>query len=330
MSKVVLHIGTHKTATTTIQDTFFKNSALLAKHGIVYPRQGKAAGHHGLAHDWGDMPAIYKLPEGSREALRNLAKTYAKSDRTLFLSSEEFSRADPKAAMDFAEIRALLSDFDEIEVVCVVRHQWQFIQSVYLELSRVYLTPRPPLLVGNSIRNGTVAGLWADYNLMLDWLEQSFAPEEITLLDFNTVLAAEGGILGAMLRHLGTSLEAGALETVHGGASNVSPMALGSWTANLLAEPKPAPSWLVESTSRLLHEEFGEGIKTCLFTKEEFRRLKDHFDAKNELLAARRAKVQQGFRITPASADGLTLFRNDIGASFWLKAARSFVAHRMT
>ena len=44
MARIVLHIGTHKTATTTIQNVFHRNATLLAQHGIVYPRLGTATG----------------------------------------------------------------------------------------------------------------------------------------------------------------------------------------------------------------------------------------------------------------------------------------------
>lgn len=329
MSKVILHIGTHKTATTTVQDTFWKNAALLEKHGIIYPRQGKATGHHGLVFDWGSLPAVYRLPDGSRETFRQLARDHAHGDTILFLSSEEFSRGDPKGAVNFAEVRELLAPFDEIEVVCVLRPQWQFIQSVYLELSKKLMPPRPPVLVNAAIKTGMVAGLWADYTGLLDQLEQVFAPEEITFMTFNAALAAQGGIIGAMLGRMGRRLQAEDLASVNDGASNISPMSLASWSANILSEPKVAPPWLVQTTTRLLHEEYGEAVKPCLFTQDEFRAMKTHFDARNALLHSRRAAVQPEFFLPPADAEGLTLFRNEVAQPFWVRAARLLVAEKM-
>lgn len=328
-SKVILHIGTHKTATTTIQDMFWTNSELLAEHGVIYPRLSKMTGHHGLVFDWVSLPKNYELAGGSRAALAQVAQDYADQDVTVFLSSEEFSRGTPEFAPDFAEIRELLSPFDEIEVVCVLRSQWQFLQSVYLELSKHHAPARPPGLVRPAIKNGMSQGLWIDYNHLLNRLEQVFAPEEITFMDFETIREAPGGIIGSMLRHLDIDLKPDQLELVNDGVSNVSPMPLASWAANILTEPRLAPAWLVKRAGEVLKEEQGDDIKTCLFTKEEFNILKTHFDQCNEGLRKRRLAVQPEFRISPASLQGLTLFRDEVPGSFWVRFCRSLVGDRL-
>lgn len=328
MSKVVLHIGTHKTATTTVQDMFHANADLLAEHGLVYPQFSPlATGHHGLVLNWPVRPKVYELPEGSMAMLAQLSEEYAGTDQTLFLSSEEFSR--DRSAAELGQIREALSGFDEIEVICVLRTQWQFLQSVYLEVSKSRLPPRPPQLVQPVIESGMFEGLWVDYNRLLDRLEDVFAPEEITLMDFDTCRRAEGGIIGHFLRHLSIDLDPASMAVVNEGASNVSPLSLASWAANILAEPKVAPPWVVEKTTEAMKIEFGEKVKPCLFTREEFRALKDYYDAQNEKLAARRAAVQPDFSLTPASADGLTLFRNEITSAFWVRVARRVVAGQL-
>lgn len=329
MSKVILHIGTHKTATTTIQDTFAQNAAVLEQHGIIYPRLAKVTGHHGLVFDWGTLPEVYRLKQGSREAFREIARDYGSGDHTVFLSSEEFSRAAPRGAVDFLEVRELLAPFDEIEVICVLRPQWEFIQSVYLELSKKLMPPRPPVFVQAAITTGMVAGLWADYNGLLDQLEQAFKPEEITFLDFRTVRSAPGGIVGAMLAHMGAAIGADALQRVNGGASNVSPMSLASWAANLMAEPKAAPSWLVDRMTQVLLNEFGDEMKPCLFTRSEFQKLQEHFEERNAALQARRIPFQPDFALSPTTAAGLTLFRDEVPHSFWMNVGRALVADRM-
>lgn len=88
MAKVVIHIGTHKTATTTIQDTFSQNAKLLRQHGVIYPRLSRFTGHHGLVSDWGRLPKVYDLPGGSKAALRQIANEHGAGDHTVFLSSE--------------------------------------------------------------------------------------------------------------------------------------------------------------------------------------------------------------------------------------------------
>lgn len=328
LSKVVLHIGTHKTATTTIQDMFHANADLLAQHGLIYPQFNPfVTGHHGLVLNWPARPKVYELPEGSLAMLASLAKDYADTDQTLFLSSEEFSR--DRSAAELGQIREALSGFDEIEVIVVLRTQWQFLQSVYLEVSKKRLPPRPPQLVKPVIESGMFEGLWVDYGKLLDRLENVFAPEEITLMDFDTCRRAEGGIIGHFLRHLSIGLDPAQMAMVNDGESNVSPMSLASWAANILSEPKVAPEWVVEKTTEALKVEFGEKVKPCLFTREEFRVLKEYYDEQNERLAARRAAVQPDFALTPASSDGLTLFRNEITSAFWVRVARRMVVDQL-
>jgi len=328
VAKLVLHIGTHKTATTTLQDTFWANSALLARHGVIYPQLSAITGHHGLVPNWAAMPPVYAYPEGGMGALQRLVRDHADSDATVFLSSEEFSRASALDGM--AGMRGALNAFERVEVVCTLRTQWQFLQSVYLELSKKTSPPRPPKLVDPVIETGMFQRLWVDYNGLLDQLETVFAPDEITFFDFDTIRKADGGVLGAFLRHLGCSLATSDLTPINEeGASNVSPLSLAGWAANILAEPQIAPDWLVDLATRAIHAEYGGNVRPCLFTRDEFTRLARHFTARNAALETRRAPHQPGFALTPASAEGLTLFRHEISSACWVLITRTMVKDRI-
>lgn len=320
MSKVILHIGTHKTATTTLQDMFWENSDRLAEHGVVYPRLNQHTGHHGLVLNWKGRPKAYELPKGSMGTLEELAQAYAETDKTLFLSSEEFSR--DRSLVDIVKIKEALAAFDEIEVICVLRTQWQFLQSVYLEVSKQRVPPRPPQIVQPVMESGMLDGLWVDYNGLLDRLEAAFDPSQITLMDFDTCRKSEGGLIGAFLRHMGLDLAAHELSIVNGGVSNASPMSLASWAANVLSEPHVAPGWLVQMATDVMKVEFGEDVKPCLFTRGEFHALKEHYDARNEELRKRREAYQPEFRMTEAAAGGLTAFRDEVPHPFWVRMGR--------
>lgn len=322
MAKLVLHIGTHKTATTTIQDTLWNNSELLESHGIVYPRLGRTTGHHGLVMDWSTLPEVYRLPDGGAGTLRKLAQSQAGRDVTVVLSSEELSRGDPAAAVDFTELRAAADGFDEVQVVCVLRAQWQFLQSIYLERSKSTNPPRPPMFVKRAIETGMVEGLWIDYGLLYDALRQSFAPHEITFVDYTTASEGPGGMVGAMLDLLGCPLRAEDLTVVNGGRSNVSPVSLAAWSANVLAEPQKAPPWLIEMTLSVLQNQFGEGMKPCLFTREEFARLEAHFVARNTALYARLPEHLAEFRISGMGVGDHNVFRQRVNADFWQRCGR--------
>ena len=323
MSKVIVHIGTHKTATTTIQGKFWAFAPELVDRGIVYPRLNDIPGHHGLTAIWSPVDEEFLLPNGPEAGFAEIVKDYADSDFTVFLSSEEFSRAGPRGGVDYHALRHQLQGFDEIQVVCVLRSQWQFIQSVYLELSKGNSPPRPPVLLNPALNQGVFAGLWANYNLFLDRLEDAFGPENVTLLDFDTCRKSTGGVVGAMLSFLGVDPTDPELAGMLDGSSNVSPPPLASWAANILSEPQIAPNWLIWRAETFLRQEYGAKARHCLFTRAEFDRLKDHFEPLNAELARRRAPWQPDFAMTPANRDTLSLFREDIGVTFWLQFCRN-------
>lgn len=326
MAKVVLHIGTHKTATTTIQDMFAHNAKLLAAHGLIYPRIGRATGHHGLVMDWNKLPKIYELSGGSLANLHQIAQTHGDGDHTVFLSSEEFSRGAEAARVDFAAVRDALERFDEIEIVCVLREQWQFVQSIYLEVSKTSIPLRPPVFVETVLRDDMVEGLWTDYNLIYDHLLTAFQPSQITLLDYDTCRRAEGGILGKLLGHLGIGLDPAQLELVNDGRSNASPKPLPAWAANVIAEPRVAPGWLIEATEGAFEAQFGQKTRSYLWTREEFRSLRDYALEKNTRLSDRVSKGQgtasKAFAPYVTNQHEDDIYREDLRADFWLRTNR--------
>ena len=59
-SRIVFHVGPHKTGSTALQEALVRSRAQLAQHGVVYPGTGiSGAGHHGMvdwARRWGPAP----------------------------------------------------------------------------------------------------------------------------------------------------------------------------------------------------------------------------------------------------------------------------------
>ena len=328
MARIVLHIGTHKTATTSLQNIFWLNAEFLAHKGTIYPhlpyRRSDTTGHHGLVFFWEHMPRPFQLEGGSRTALEKIAAEYVDRDVTVFLSSEEFSRIPAQEGAGIGEVRKIFADYESIEVICTLRTQWQYLQSIYLEMSKNTQPEHPSRFVDPVIKSGKLGGLMVAYNLLLTHLEQSFEPEEITFFDFDTCRKSENGIIGCFLERLGLDLKPDDL--TGSTMSNVSPMALAGWVGNILCAPKTSTPELVDLAEVALEREFGEDIRTCLFTKDEFSRLAEHFNERNADLTARRAPFQPGFAITPADTQGITHFRNDVGGKFWIRMSRVLAA----
>ncbi len=320
MSKIILHIGTHKTATTTIQNTFAGNRALLARHGLDYPDLGPNAGHHGLAMKWLSLPQVYALAGGPEAAWARIGGL-AREGRTVFLSSEEFSRGMPLPRLDLAELRRYLAPYAEIQVVCTLRDQLSYLQSIYMEISKRAVPTNWGTFFAGALASDFATGLFLDFNALDDHLRGSFARDEITYLDFTTARAAPGGMLGSMLALAGVGLTAEALKPVNGGQANVSPDPLAAWAASQIAQPEPAPASLVALAEAALAEELAPGQRSTIYSRAEEQRLLAHFAPLNARFTERIAAVAPAFRLS-APPPGRKFYREDIGAGFWLRIAR--------
>lgn len=135
--KIILHIGWHKTGTTSIQKFLFNNATkLINRHGIYYPNEGLFSfAHHNLAWalqertatPWGNVPLTI-------EGFKNKLKTAVEVARlvgcnTIVFSSEEFCTLQ----MNEIEILhdTLSGFFNAIKIVAYLRRQDLLIESSY-------------------------------------------------------------------------------------------------------------------------------------------------------------------------------------------------------
>jgi hypothetical protein len=298
----------------------------LAENGIIYPRLSNISGHHGLTALWSPVDQVdpaFLLPQGASAGFAHLVDLYAdRDDVIVVLSSEEFSRSGPNDGVNYTELRALLDGFDEIQVICVLRPQWQFMQSVFVELCRGMLPPEPKRFIQTGLKKGVFAGLWADYNLLLDRLESAFGPENVTLLEFDTCRWGPGGLVGSILALLGLDPLNPVFVPLLQGSANVSPPALACWAATQIAAPNPVPPTMLHYVVEALNLEYGGALSTCLFTRKEFLQLQSHFYPLNKALAARRQSWQPGFSLGDFVPEGVSLFREDLSVSFWVRLAQ--------
>jgi len=126
MNKLILHIGSFKTGTTSIQNTFYNNAKELFKYNIVYPEIGK--NHRWLAY-WDDGTRLSNEHNTvKQEALKyiNDGKKYLSrlvelnQDKTLFISSE-FLFTTPLNEL-FLLKEYLNNHFDEVVILAYVRN----------------------------------------------------------------------------------------------------------------------------------------------------------------------------------------------------------------
>jgi len=107
MKGLIIHIGPHKTGTTSLQKTLVENRPLLASHGYVYPEQGIFSyGHHAL------VQAI------TADTHSDMFDVINRTDGLVILSSENLARLTRTQISRLARVSGL----DSIKVIFYIRN----------------------------------------------------------------------------------------------------------------------------------------------------------------------------------------------------------------
>lgn len=131
MIDVILHIGRHKTGTSSLQIFLDQNPDLLIKNGFIYPRMFyKACGHHTLAENLArnitNKLSEKEVKDKTHHYRRKIVRRFLSSNATLIFSSEAFQNCDPKV------IRQLFNpERFNVRVVCYFRDQVSYYCSAY-------------------------------------------------------------------------------------------------------------------------------------------------------------------------------------------------------
>ncbi|MDO6617645.1 hypothetical protein [Shewanella sp. 6_MG-2023] len=139
MTKVIIHIGTEKTGTTSIQKCLQQNRANLAKQGIIYPHIGPRDDAHfdlvNALHPLDNNGRYMEfLPEVEHEQdfyWDALARCItANPDKTIVLSAEHFSSRLRHKALSY--MKAFFDKLNiEPDIVIYLRPQQGYIESSY-------------------------------------------------------------------------------------------------------------------------------------------------------------------------------------------------------
>lgn len=321
MSRLIIHVGTHKTATTHIQDTFHKNRALLRRHGVVVPEIGTVRGQHALVTPWIPLPAMYSIDD-PHQAWLDLVEEHCKGGETVFVSSEEFSRLRP-ARVDMAALKQLVSRFDQVRILCTLRNQASFLQSVYQQISDERQPAPWPDLLEHALRQRMIDGLAVDYNLLYDHLLTGFSPDQIRFVSFDAAVGGAGGIVDAYLRELGVALTEDQLEPFGTERSNVSPQPLATLIANEVSRPAVAKPRIVRLLGDCMADLLAQGTRSTIFSQAEMKQVQEAFAPRNRRLMDRIAPFQPDFELseTPRKAEQL-LYREQLDETFWIGTLR--------
>jgi hypothetical protein len=186
LPRLLLHIGMHKTGSTSLQRFFARNRTVLGFMGIHYPKAYDAGGKllpkhndifQAISHEK-DFGASHPDLGSSAARIERLARQM-ESHRITILSAEGFSGESPA----FSEAFAPLRDRFDIRVICFLRRQDDWVQSFYKQMvgSRAVREPRSfgDFLAAESTRSHL------DYPQLLDWWAAAVGEQAIRVEIYN-------------------------------------------------------------------------------------------------------------------------------------------------
>lgn len=186
--RLLIHIGTEKTGTTSIQHFLHRNAAVLDSKGIWYPTDAargycQGTAHFPLAgslvdrfHDFVSQAKEKDLPQNPASLC---VDAKARNRPVTVVSSEHFSSRVRDAARLKAFRETLSACFDEIKIVCYIRNQADLALSSYA--TKVIFGGRPgfdPALI-------TPQDHFYNYLSMLDLWASAFGHEALIVREYD-------------------------------------------------------------------------------------------------------------------------------------------------
>ena len=217
------------------------------------------------------------------------------------------------------ELAGLVAPFDRRTIVCVLRNQLTYLQSIYLQVTKEARVAGFEAFLAEALRTDLATGLQLDYGALYDRLLEGFAPEEIVFLCYETAVRGPGGIIGGIFDRLGLGAAAAGLLPLAAGDSNVSPAPLAAWAANQISAPGVAGQGLIGLAGEVIAETFGEAARTTLYTRAEGARVAAHFAPFNAAFEARYRRIEPGFTLAPLELGPGLVHRGELTVPFWIR-----------
>lgn len=188
MTQLILHIGTHKTGTTSIQKVLADNRAWLRAKGLVYPDGGQIYKGEHPHHDWShSLTGVERRRPETTSAFIDYAASLGHDSDMLLISAEPIYRhMDGIDAIDVVErpdywarreryvknLAAALGRFD-VRVVVWFREKDSFARSLYAEVTaKGYWN-------GSFDRFRDVYQHWFQYDRQVNLFRQAFANVDV-------------------------------------------------------------------------------------------------------------------------------------------------------
>lgn len=223
--KIFLHIGTHKTGTTSLQSFMDFNRNSLHEQGILYPKTGwYHHSQHMLAFQLKNIlpPGMPDYDENIWNDLRNEIDSFSGS--RVLISSEEFSTITSK---EVSTLKEELKNYD-VEIIIYLRRQDELFESMFNQQTKDWRSPRKAPISFFLKEPENIYQFLNYENLLAPWIEnfnldhvhirlydKNCMPELDTVKDFIVFLRLDADKLNfAQNKKLNISVGAKALEAI--------------------------------------------------------------------------------------------------------------------
>lgn len=204
MRRLIIHIGNHKTGSTSIQESLVLNNELLEFNGFKVCRTN----YQGKTVPWAGLNGWVDCSSGNTPVLRDgLAQALSASpNKNVIISAETFSFLNKKS--DLGKLHnELQTSFDKIEVVVYIRRQDRQILSHSLQASKpasnfdkyfLGFGKHPfPRSINRNLRN------YLDYNKKIGLWSEVFGDKNIKVRVFDKKYLHHGDVVSDFYYSIG-------------------------------------------------------------------------------------------------------------------------------
>jgi hypothetical protein len=185
MPRYVIHIGPHKTGSTSLQVTFQRMTKQLRARGVVYPSCWTDP-----PRSWGHVQLIPRLMQASDSQLTVEFRELNASDaRVVLLSAEDLSILDQESV---TRLRSLL-DGSAVSIVFYCRRWSELLPSAWQEVVKHGESLSFPRFVASNIAN-LFGSLDLNYSARLDKYANTFGIENIHIVSYNNIVDNGGDL----------------------------------------------------------------------------------------------------------------------------------------
>ncbi|MCZ0962437.1 hypothetical protein [Paracoccus benzoatiresistens] len=217
-----------------------------------------------------------------------------------------------------------------MRIVYTVRHQADYIQSIWLQLAVIGKAPRFEPFLEAALAQHLASGLWVDHGKVIDHVLTGFSPDQLVILDHEATRCHPDGVAGLFLDLMGSPLRFADLQDLEPREADVSPDPLATWLAHSTRWPSPSGAGLVRAFQTSLdHIRERHGRKrTTLYSRAQYRQIEETFAADNDKLAGWLQANQPGTTLSPPAAPDTLLFREDLTIADWIGLTRQVAMGR--